>query len=110
MNTLELIKELHDTLDQVELLEHMHKWATQGIEPDWLDLVEEAQGYAGNIESEQELSERFDEMLEDCMPGFDTRDTVAVRTAFNDWSDALTDDGELHALQYSQYCYVGKYR
>jgi len=75
-----------------------------------LEIIEEYATVNGGIDSEQELSERFDEDIAPLVieqHGED--DEPAMNQAFNDWSDSLCKDGELHELQYSQYCYVGEY-
>jgi len=62
------------------------------------------------IQSEEELSERFDqEIASMVIDQYGDEDGPAMREAFNNWSDMLCKDGELHSLQYSNYCYVGKY-
>lgn len=77
-----------------------------------VELYADSQGY---IASEDELSEAFDEQV---MPNilekygklgeaFD--DDIMVNEEFNNWSDALCKNGEIHPLQYDQYGYVGKY-
>ena len=74
-----------------------------------LEMVELYANEVGAIASEEELSERFDEDIlpwvinqygEDAQP--------AINESFNNWSDALCEDGELHPEQYNKYCYVGK--
>lgn len=83
-----------------------------------VELLEMVESYAedqnryykkGFIESEQELSERFDDMLAECYPDFDTSDQCAIDEFFNNWTDSLCQNGELHPEQYSKYVYIGKY-
>lgn len=74
-----------------------------------LEMVELYADEMGYISSESELSEQFDAMLAECCPDFDTEDEPAISEAFNNWSDSLCKDGEIHPEQYSQYCYVGEY-
>ena len=64
----------------------------------------------GLIDSEQMLSERFDETIApDIIAHYGEDDTVAMNEAFNNWTDTLREDGEIHEEQYNQYCYVGLY-
>ena len=61
----------------------------------------------GFIESEDALSERFDDMvIEFEVP---TDDGPMMREWFNNWTDGLCKDGELHERQYNDYCYVGRF-
>lgn len=71
-----------------------------------LVMVEMYAEEVGNIASEDELSERFDEMLK-CFPDFPLGDGPALLEAFNRWSDGLCRDGEIHPEQRSHYRYVG---
>lgn len=77
-----------------------------------VDLLEMVELYAeenGGIASEQELSDRFDrDILPSVIEQYSEDDSVAINEAFNDWSDALCKDGELHEEQYNNYCYVGR--
>jgi len=75
-----------------------------------LDIIEEYATVNGGIDSEQELSDRFDDEIAPLIiDQYGEGDEPAMDEAFNDWSDSLCKDGELHELQYNQYCYVGKY-
>ena len=75
-----------------------------------LEAIEEFAEYHGLIESESELSERFDDEHEDWLEKMNNKgDQVAIDTYFNDWTDGLCKDGLIHETQYSNYCYVGKY-
>ena len=77
-----------------------------------ITILELAEAYAEEnnlIASEEELSERFDEdVLPQVIAQYGEDDSIAIREAFNDWSDALHKDGELHESQYNEYCYVGR--
>ena len=75
-----------------------------------LEMVELYAEEMGHIASEIELSEQFDQdiaphVIEQYGPG----DEPAMSESFNNWSDMLCKDGEIHPLQYDQYCYVGEY-
>ena len=77
---------------------------------DLLEMVELYAEQVGNIASEYELSELFDEDIAPMvLETYEEDDTVAFDEAFNDWTDALCKDGVIHPEQYSQYCYTGKY-
>lgn len=77
-----------------------------------VDLLEMVELYAeenGGIASEQELSERFDsEVLPSVIAEYGEDDEPAINEAFNNWTDALCKDGEIHDEQYDKYCYVGR--
>lgn len=77
-----------------------------------VDLLELVELYAednGGIASEEELSERFDsEVLPDVIEAYGEDDEPAISEAFNNWTDMLCKDGELHPEQYDKYCYVGR--
>ena len=76
-----------------------------------IDIVEEYAMYNNLIESEEQLSERFDSMLEESN-FFDTYgkdDSAAINEEFCNYSDSLCKDGQIHEVQYDNYCYVGKF-
>jgi hypothetical protein len=79
---------------------------------DRVDTLEMVELYAednGQIASEEELSKRFDaEILPLVLEQYSESDTVAINEAFNDWTDSLCKDGEIHPDQYDSYCYVGR--
>jgi len=73
-----------------------------------LEMVELYAEEVGAIASEDELSERFDEqVLPAVIDQYGADDEIAISEAFNNWTDSLCKDGEIHPEQYSQYCYVG---
>jgi len=73
-----------------------------------LEMVELYATEMGYIASEDELAERFDEsVLPHVIAQYGADDKPAISEAFNNWSDGLCKDGEIHPEQYSQYCYVG---
>lgn len=76
-----------------------------------LELAEYVAEMENAISSEQELSDRFDEMLAECnfFETYDRDDLVAVREEFNNWSDGLCEEGEIHEAQYNEYEYVGDF-
>ena len=77
-----------------------------------LEMVELYAEEMGHISSEQELSDKFDAMVEElnqCPNHIDTDDSIMMSEWFNDWTDSLCKDGEIHPEQYNQYCYVGEY-
>ena len=62
------------------------------------------------IDSEEALSELFDEEIAPLViEQYGENDIPAMSESFNNWSDSLCKDGELHSIQYHEYCYVGKY-
>lgn len=80
------------------------------------DLLEMVEMYAeemGYISSAEELSERFDQMIEECMSCEFKRqlenDDCLVSETFNNWSDGLCKDGEIHSVQYENYEYNGEW-
>lgn len=80
-----------------------------------LDMVELYASEMGYISSEDELSERFDnDIAPQILEQFGTKgeefeDTVMMSEEFNNWTDSLTKNGEIHPEQYNQYCYTGRY-
>jgi hypothetical protein len=63
-----------------------------------------------NFFDEQSLSDAFDaEIAEHVIDQYGEDDEPAMNEAFSDWTDSLCKDGRLHSVQYSNYCYVGKY-
>lgn len=75
-----------------------------------LEIVEALAEHEGWISSEDELSERFDEEIAPLViEQYGEDDTDAMNQSFNDWSDSLCKDGEIHTEQYNQYGYAGKY-
>ena len=79
-----------------------------------LEIVEMLSGHEGlPITEEQELSDWFDDMLDEnhkeggkCPHDMTPTD---IRCMFNDWKDGLMKDGTIHEEQCDQYCYEGKY-
>lgn len=76
---------------------------------DLLDMVELYAEDNGWISSEQELSDRFDaEVLPHVIEQYGEDDSVAISEEFNNWTDMLCKDHEIHEEQYNNYCYVGR--
>ena len=76
---------------------------------DLLEIVEEFAENNNLIASEEELSELFDnDILPSIIEEYSEEDEPAINEGFNNWSDSLCKDGELHEVQYSNYCYVGR--
>ena len=85
----------------------MKRWNDES----YLEVVEKLAEYEGFIPSEEELSQKFDEEVALLVIAeYGENDRIAIRVAFNDWSDALCKDGEIHPEQYNSYCYVGRYK
>lgn len=77
---------------------------------DLLSMVELYATKMGFISSEDELSEAFDENIApDVVKSYGEDDKPAMNEAFNNWTDMLCQGGEIHPIQYEQYCYVGKH-
>ena len=77
---------------------------------DELELIELIASYEGNIASESELSERFDETFTDLIESNRLEDDEpAISELFNNWTDSLCKDGEIHEEQCNKYCYVGNF-
>ena len=85
----------------------MKNWENE----DLLEVVEELAEERGyDIDSELSLSELFDETVAPhVIDQYGEDDTVAMSEEFNNWSDVLCKDGEIHPEQYAQYDYIGKY-
>ena len=77
---------------------------------DELELIELIATYEGNISSESELSDRFDETFTDLIESNRLEDDEpAISELFNNWTDSLCKDGEIHEEQCNKYCYVGNF-
>jgi len=80
-----------------------------------LEIVEALAHWEDMIDSEEKLSDRFDEYMDEIIEGSEDcvcdygDDEVAVNEDFANWADGLVSEGELHELQYNAYEYVGKY-
>ena len=74
--------------------------------------LECAEEYAADndlISNEDELSERFDKMIEECYPNLNTDDKRLINETFSNYMDSLLSDGELHCVQVNEYTYVGEF-
>lgn len=75
-----------------------------------LELVEYIAECEGWIASESELSELFDsEVAPSVIEQYGENDSPAMNESFNNWTDSLCKEGEIHPEQYNAYCYVGKW-
>lgn len=78
-----------------------------------VDLLEMVELYAedeGAIATEEELSQKFDDEIAPLIvKQYGEDDQPAMNEGFNNWTDGLCKDGEIHSEQYDKYCYVGKY-
>lgn len=76
------------------------------------NLLEMVELYAENqclIGSAEQLSEKFDENIDE-LQGLRYRyDQIALEQDFATFSDALCESGEIHPEQYDNYEYEGKY-
>ena len=75
-----------------------------------LEMVELYAFYRSYIDSEQALSDLFDvEIAPLIIEEYGVDDEPAMSEGFNNWSDSLCKDGEIHPVQYSEYCYIGEW-
>ena len=78
-----------------------------------LSLLELVEDFAYNnnlIGSEEGLSAAFDETIAPLVvEQYGADDVIAMSEAFNDWTDSMCTDGQIHAEQYDKYTYIGTY-
>ena len=75
-----------------------------------LDMIELYAAEMGYISSEDELSTLFDENIApSVIKQYGEQDQPAMDEGFNNWTDMLCKEGEIHPAQYAEYCYVGEY-
>ena len=89
---------------------------TRFYDESFLEIVEMYAADNGLIDSEEALSERFDQYINEM---FETKtaaefeqyvdDEVMVNEDFSNWMDGLHKDGQLHSEQENNYCYVGEW-
>lgn len=73
-----------------------------------VELAEALAEEWGLYASEQELSDAFDEQIAPhVIKEYGADDIIAMSEAFNNWTDSLCKDGNLHSSQCNEYCYVG---
>lgn len=77
------------------------------------DLIDVIEAFASDnnwIASEEALSDRFDEEVAPLIIAqYGENDQPAINQAFNNWTDSLREEGEIHSEQYNNYCYIGEY-
>lgn len=83
----------------------MNNWTGMNL----LEIVEGLAKREGMISDEEELSGRFDNMMDECHEYPEHFTPTDIRTFFNDWSDEVCKEGEIHEEQYNQYGYVGRF-
>ncbi len=77
---------------------------------DLLDIIEAYAEDNNLISSEDELSMQFDNDIAPLViEQYGKDDIPAMSEAFNNWTDSLCKGGDLHDVQYNNYCYVGLY-
>ena len=77
----------------------------------FLEAIEALAYWEDMIDSEEALSEKFDEdMGEFIEPLYEEDDEVAINEEFSNWTDNLCKEGVLHKEQDERYKYVGKYQ
>lgn len=79
-----------------------------------LELVEWYAEHNGLISNEDELTERFDETLQEILDEKTyqeakrlANDSIQINEMFSAFADGLCSDGELHQSQVSEYEYMG---
>lgn len=103
----------------IDLLTDSIVYTTQEIldaaDEDYQTFIEWIAESYNLVDSEEALSERFDSEImplileQHSAPGEAFEDQCLIDQAFNDWTDSLCKDGEIHELQYDQYTYTGKW-
>jgi hypothetical protein len=75
-----------------------------------LELVEQIAEYHDSPYCDEEaVSAIFNEEVRpSVVEEYGKDDEIAINEAFNNWTDMLCKDGELHELQYENYTYLGK--
>ncbi len=63
----------------------------------------------GLPDSEQMVSDMFDETIAPSVLKQYGADQVAFNEAFNNWTDSICKDGVISSSQYHHYCYIGEY-
>jgi len=59
---------------------------------------------------EESVSRQFNEFVRpSVVEAYSEDDEVAINEAFNNWTDGLCKDGDLHEEQYNNYTYLGKH-
>ena len=77
---------------------------------DLIDIIEAYASDHGGYDSEEAVSEAFDEHVAPfVIEQYGEDDEPAMSEAFNGWTDSLCKEGVIHDEQYRLYCYVGKY-
>lgn len=80
----------------------------QAFEVEELTIVECFAADNGLISTEEELSQVFDDTIWPLLVEQGMQDDYpAIREEFNNWTDMLCKDEELHDLQYQEYTYCG---
>ena len=75
-----------------------------------LEIIEALAEHESLISSEEELSERFDEILTvEQKHIYREGDEGMLNEDFSNFSDSLCKGGEIHSEQYNDYCYVGEF-
>ena len=78
------------------------------------DLLEIVEGFAEfndlRFVDEESVSAAFNEDVRPAIVAqYGEDDQDAIDQGFNDWTDGLCKDGELHDEQYNKYEYLGKH-
>jgi len=78
-----------------------------GLDETELSDVEQFAEYHGlPYKSERELADTFRaEILPFIVEAYSADDQPAISEGFSNWSDSVCKDGDLHPLQYHNYCF-----
>ncbi len=75
-----------------------------------LEIIEALAEHENMICCEEELSELFDrDIAPSVIEQYGADDEPAISEAFNNWSDGLVKDHQLHPVQYHEYVYCGEH-
>lgn len=103
--------DLREAIDEFISQNYSETELLDAIQETELAIVENWAYDNGAISSEQELSDIFDDsdIPQMVIDEYGADDIPAMSEAFNNWTDMLCKDGELHETQYHEYCNVGRY-
>ena len=92
--------------DDSELVQEYNDINCRRVRKLTLERIEEICEYYGNPNSEEAVSQFYDQWVEEL--DLDTTDKALLRGAFADYIDMIEKDGLVHRMQLYQYDYVGR--
>ena len=92
--------------DDSDLVQEYNSIKARCVRKLTLERIEEICSYYGNPDSEEAVSESFDQYVVEVQ--LDTDDRPMLRGAFADYVDMIEKDGTIHSIQSYQYDYVGR--